>query len=399
MTSFLRWSALVLSLGGVLACGLPLAVTPTPAAPLSTPTPPAPAPTPTPAATATVMPQPVTTLAFIRENAVWLADLPGGAERTLYPAGVGETLTGLAWSPRGDVLAVETWRDEQSVILLVPADGGPVRVLGAGAQPVWSPDAQSLLVLRGGFNPEANWWLVTVATDEARQLTSNINWAWGNAVFTPDGASIIIAGADRDFMGVSGNTEFTLEQLNLQTAQRQPLGAPEFGRLPFNMRLSPDGRYLAYTTSVHVNACASGGALVISEADGVNRRQVISPAFADLVRATASPTEEYYHMAWSYAWLADSQQVLVASEVRNCADFVGTLVGGPVLSQLTLAGAEPWGLPGTFNQLTTSADGRYLAAQAYADVSTGAFSLQVYDLATRQAVWDGGAGTAAAFAP
>ncbi len=399
MTGFLRWSALVLFLGGVLACGLPLGPVSTPAAPPSTRTLSAPVATLTPAATPTLPAAPTTTLAFIRENAVWLADLPNGAERVLQPAGVGETLTGLTWSPRGDVLAVETWRDEQSVILLVPADGGPVRVLGAGAQPVWSPDAQSMLVLRGGYNPEANWWLVNVATSEARQLTSNINWAWGNAVFTPDGANIIIAGADWDLMGASGNTEFTLEQLNLQTGQRQPLGAPEFGRLPFNLSLSPDGRYVAYTTSVHVNACASGGTLVISEANGVNRRQVISPAFADLVRATASPSEEYYHMAWSYAWLADSQQVFVASEVRNCADFAGTLVGGPVLSQLTLAGAEPWGLPGTFNQLTTSADGRYLAAQAYTDVNIGAFSLQVYDLTTRQAVWDGGAGTAAAFAP
>lgn len=399
MSPVMRYGALMLALNGLLACGLPTALAPTP--PFTPPSLPA-ITAPAPAATPTAEPPPAVsprTLAFLRDNTVWLADIPGGAERALYPAGVGETLTGLAWSPRGDMLALETWRDAQNVILLVPADGGPVRVMGPGAQAVWSPDAQSLAVLRGGYGLEANWWLVTVATAEARQLTSNINWAWGNAVFTPDGGSLILAGADRDFMGVSGNTEFTLEQLNLQTAQRQPLGEAEFGRLPFNLRFSPDGRYLAYTTSVHVNACASGGALVISEANGANRREVISPALAPLAQATASPTAEYYHMAWSYAWLPDSRQALVASEVRNCADFAGTLVGGPTLSLLTLDGAELWSLPGAFNEITVSADGRYLAAQAYADSSLSQFSLQVFDLDARQVIWEGGPGSSAAFAP
>lgn len=100
----------------------------------------------------------------------------------------GDTRT--AWSPDGTWIAVV--RREYSgpgaspgdQLWLMRADGSGARPLTSDADaihglPVWSPDGQHLLYQRyplAGSNAEPGIWLLTVATQETRQVAARGNW-------------------------------------------------------------------------------------------------------------------------------------------------------------------------------------------------------------------------------
>ena len=105
---------------------------------------------------------------------VWTADLPGGEPRpaTDDPEGAGWP----AWSPDGRLLAVEALRRGDTVLGIMPAEGGPLRVLASRPQHSWpgdfSPDGRHLVFAA----QRAGAWNVCQVSVEGgpeRCLTSN----------------------------------------------------------------------------------------------------------------------------------------------------------------------------------------------------------------------------------
>jgi hypothetical protein len=199
-------------------------------------------------------------------------------------------------------------------------------------------------------------------------------------------------------MGAQGNTSFTLKRLALDgSGGLAPLPlAPAFegGRLPYDLRYSPAGDLIAFTTSYHVNACASGGALYVQAADGSGERELVSPT----LDALRPPGAEVYHLAYSFAWHPAGAGVAVSAAVRDCANFAGTLLGAQA-SVLGLDGTENLVIPGLLLNLSYDRNGQFLAAVRYEDWQSGAGRVHIYNAQGGQLALDLGAGSLAQFQP
>lgn len=81
-------------------------------------------------------------------------------------------------SPDGEWIAFDLYPDGK--ILLMPAQGGPVKVLREGLMPSWSPDSRSLT-----FSWNSSIWIVSADGSNARAVAPG----WG-AQWSPDGKTI-----------------------------------------------------------------------------------------------------------------------------------------------------------------------------------------------------------------
>jgi dipeptidyl aminopeptidase/acylaminoacyl peptidase len=389
----------------------PTVIVPSPTPiPAFTPTPVAPptavatlAPSPTPIPTPASQPQ---LIAYVREGTLLVTDVTGGVPGATmehsYP-GLGGFADEVTWSPNGTRLAFSGQiNNETHIIYVSPQNvgGGLVDDLGPGTRPAWAPDNTTLAFVRGF--PDENIWTINVETREAKQLTFETNYAWGNPVFTPDGQALIVTGADRNNMGAQGNTTFTLERLALDgSGTRAPLaGATPFegGRLPYDLRFSPDGTRLAFSSSYHLSACASPGAYYVSNADGSNRQELISPSLA----AAIDPAKEYYHVGLSYAWSPGGDALAAFGNVVNC-DFnspdTGKSVAGPQLSILGLDGSERLVIPGMLFGISVDRTGTLIGAAHYQDIQDTAPVVEIYSAQTGQLVLSVGPGSDPQFQP
>ncbi|MDH3272720.1 MAG: amidohydrolase family protein, partial [Gemmatimonadota bacterium] len=117
-------------------------------------------------------------LLFQAVGRLWVMDLPGGEPRRLTPESFDPLEYSGVWSPDGRWVAFTTWDDfERGHLWRIPADGGAPERLSADPgeyiNPVWAPDAGSLLVTRGsgatarGRNWANNPWyeIVSVPLD------------------------------------------------------------------------------------------------------------------------------------------------------------------------------------------------------------------------------------------
>src|SRR5690606_10355920 len=119
----------------------------------------------------------------------------------------------------------------------------------------------------------------------------------------------------------------------------------EGGRLPYDMRFSPDGTWLAFSTSFHLSACASPGAYYVTNADGSDFQALISPS----LQAAMDPNQEHYHMGFSYDWLPSSDAIVALGNVVDCnlnSPNPGQMIAGPQMSILGLDGSERTIIPG-----------------------------------------------------
>ena len=292
--------------------------TPSPAAPLPTPTPTTTvAPLPIPQESFTPIPPPQTgpqLIAYEQGGQLLVTDVTGGVQggTSQYTvAGQNDQVTNITWSPSGEFVAFVSATSGEPHIYYIFALGQSLPTdLGPGSAPAWSPDSASLAYVRGTY-PDDNIWITTIENPTARQLTFEMNYAWGKPVFTPDGQSLIVAGADRFNMGASGNTSFTLEYLTLDgSGTRTPLPgttAVEGARLPYDLDFSADGTHLAFSTSYHLSACASPGAYYVSNADGNNRQELVSPSLAPAI----DPSQEHYYVGLSYGWSPFSDALVI----------------------------------------------------------------------------------------
>ena len=149
----------------------------------------------------------------------------------------------------------------------------------------------------------------------------------------------MVSGQPFDNMGAQGNTEFDLETLALDgSGTLTPLPgmtAKIEGRLPYDLRFSPDGTKLAFSTSWHISACASAGAYYVADADGSELTQVNSRQLSALLQ----PNQDFYYLVEGYAWKPQSDGLLITSFVIDCTNFAGTHLG-EAMSTVTLTGDE-----------------------------------------------------------
>lgn len=349
--------------------------------------------TPTPAATPTAAP---VHLAWANTTSLNITDLQSGrvAQNHQYELSGTDGVGDLAWSPQGDHLAYASGgTDPQLYALTVPGGSAPIP-LGPGFAPAWSPDGNHLLLERDG-----NLWLLDLTTQASQQLTVESHWQWGNAVFAPDGQSVIVAGAPTDEMGAQGNVLFYLYSVPLDgSGALRQLPALEsgsfFGRLPYDLQLSPDGQHLAFSTSAHLNACASPTAYYVGDVNGTNWQEAASAT----VNAALDSAKEIYQEGQGLTWLPDSTAVVLDSFAWDCSSGSPTQTSGPLLSIVGLDGAERTSWPIDLANLSVDKSGQWLAGLAYPPDGSPAH-IKVYSLANGQPLIDLGEGLAVKFGP
>jgi WD40 repeat protein len=345
-------------------------------------------------------------LAYIRDGQLLVTDVTGGIQggTTQYTlTGESDQVSDLVWSPSGEFVAIVSPAGGEPHIFVIFALGQSSPTdLGPGSSPAWSPDSQSIAYVGGTF-PDENIWVTTLDNPAPRQLTFESNYAWGGPVFTPDGESLIVAGTSRDNMGASGNTTFTLEYLELDgSGIRNPLpGAEPFegGRLPDDLRFSPDGMWLAFSTSFHLSACAAPGAYYIRDSDGSNLQAMISPS----LQAAIDPNQEHYHVGLSYAWTPSSDAIVALGNVIDCnlnSPTLGQVIAGPQMSILGLDGSERTIIPGFFHGISMDRTGSLIAAahfqNGFQDTNP---NTEIYSAQTGQLVLPLGPGSSPQFQP
>ena len=345
-------------------------------------------------------------LAYIGNGQLLVTDVTNGVQggTTQYtdPAQQSQ-VSDLAWSPSGEFVAFTASVGVDPHIFYVFAVGqGSPTDLGPGSHPAWSPDSRSIVYIGGAF-PDNNIYVTSIDNPAPRQLTFESNFAWGNPVFSPDGTSLVVAGTSRDNLGASGNTSFTLESLALDgSGTRAPLSGAtplEGVRLPYDLRFSPDGSRLAFSTSFHLSACAAPGAYYVSSADGSNRQQFVSPSLAPAI----DTSQEHYHVGLSYAWAPAGDAIVALGNVVDCnltSPTPGQVIAGPQMSIIGLDGTERAVIPGYFFGLSMDRTGRLIAAARHEDGFQDLTPvIELYSAETGQLVLSLGEGSNPQFQP
>lgn len=393
-----------------LACNLLVPTAPPPPAPPTptTTTPPLPLPP-----EVTISPTPGSApasggqyIAYVRDGQLLVTDVTNGVQggTTQYTmAGVDDQVTDLVWSPSGELVAFTSAATGTPHLFYIFALGQSTPTdLGIGSAPAWSPDSQSIAYIGGTFSDE-NIFVTTVDDPSPRQLTFESNFAWGRPVFTPDGESLIVTGTNRDNLGASGNTNFTLEFLELDgSGVHGPIpGIQVFegGRLPYDLRFSPDGTWLAFSTSFHLSACASPGAYYVTNADGSDFQAMISPS----LQAAIDPSQEHYHVGFSYDWLPSSDAIVALGNVVDCnlnSPNPGQVIAGPQMSIIGLDGSERTIIPGFFWSISVDRSGTLIAASRHQDGFQDLNpNVEIYSAQTGQLVLSVGPGSYPQFQP
>jgi hypothetical protein len=345
-------------------------------------------------------------IAYARDGQLLVTDVTGGVQggtgQYTMP-GVGDQVSDIVWSPSGEFVAFvsNTNPAEPHIFYIFALGESSPTDLGPGSLPAWSPDSTSIAYVGGSF-PDNNIWVTTIENPAPRQLTFEKNYSWGRPAFTPDGQSMIVAGVNRNDLGASGNTTYTLESLALDgsgTHTALPAATQMQGvRLPLDLRFSPNGQKLSFSTSSHFSACAAPGAYYVSNPDGSNMQTLYSPS----LNAAIDPNKQIYPAGLSYGWSPTSDAIVALGNVLNC-DFnspdSGKNVAGPQLSVLGLDGNERLVIPGFFWNPSMDRTGTLIAASHLQNIQDTQPILEIYSAQTGQLVLSLGVGSLPVFQP
>ncbi len=309
--------------------------------------------------------------------------------------GESDQVSDLVWSPSGEFIAfVAAPKGIQHVFFIYAEGASTPTDLGAGIAPAWSADSHSIAYV-GGTYPDQNMRVTSIDNPAPKQMTFEKNHAWGRPAFTPDGTALIVSTADRNYMGAQGNTSFTLQRLALDgSGTRTSLpGATEMEgvRLPYDLRVSPDGTRLAFSTSGHISACASPGAYYVSDFAGT-RQELMSPS----LWLASDPSKEHYYEGFSFAWMPTSDAIIATGAVADCdpnSPTMGQAIAGRQMSVLRLDGTEGLIIPGMFYNLSVDRTGALIAAAVVQDDQTGSQLVEVFLAQTGQLMMTVGPGS------
>jgi Tol biopolymer transport system component len=146
------------------------------------------------------------------------------------------------WSPRGDLVAFESYAGGTFHIWIMRPDGSGVRQLtfghGDDREPRFSPDGTKLAFSSDrAFSGSYDIWVVDLATGNLTQLTSSSADEF-EPTWSPDGNEVA-------FVSGTGSTGTTIQALNSQGTIRTVASAPAGAHLN-SPSFSPDGSRIAY---------------------------------------------------------------------------------------------------------------------------------------------------------
>lgn len=274
--------------------------------------------TPTSAPTALLSPTPTTAittgavscagLSFLHAGDIWCADAGMPPVQFTRDGHIDQ----FAWSPDGSALVYVSQSDETSQLFLIQHDGTGLIPLGPGWDPAWDRAGRYI-----AFQSDDNIWLVTPNGDQRMQLTRQSGWAWSNPEFAPDGQSVVVAGVEEAMKDTYGNASFFLYSVPITggtMTQLPGMTRAEEGRLPANLRFSPDGTRFAYFTSFQGNACFIPGDFRVLRSDGSNGRSLVP----DIVWSQVTTDTERFVWGNTFAWSPDGSQVVLTAVIYQC---------------------------------------------------------------------------------
>ncbi len=263
---------------------------------------------PTPTVAAVTRVTPCEGLAFLHAGDIWCADAGAPPVQFTRDGHIDQ----FAWSPDGSALVYVSQRDETSQLFLIRHDGTGLTPLGPGWDPDWDREGRYIT-----FQSDNNIWLATPDGRQRVQLTRQSGWTWSNPVFAPDGQSVVVAGVEEALKDTYGNASFFFYSVPItggSMAQLPGMGRAEEGRLPANLRYSPDGTRFAYFTSFQGSACFNPGDFRVFRSDGSNGRSLVP----DIVWSLVTTDTERFVGGSTFAWSPDGSQVVLTAAIYQC---------------------------------------------------------------------------------
>jgi Tol biopolymer transport system component/LysM repeat protein len=274
--------------------------------------------TPTSAPTALASPRPTVAtmpeatpcegLSFLHAGDIWCADAGASPVPFIRDGHIDQ----FAWSPDGNALVYVSQKDETSQLFLIRHDGTGLISLGPGWDPAWDREGRYIT-----FQSDDNIWLVTPDGRQRVQLTRQSGWTWSNPVFAPDGQSVVVAGVEEARQDTYGNASFFFYSVPVTGGpmiQLPGMTRAEEGRLPTNLRYSPDGTRFAYFTSFQGSACFIPGDFRVLRSDGSNGRSLVP----DIVWSLVTTDTERFVWGSTFAWSPDGSQVVLTAAIYQC---------------------------------------------------------------------------------
>jgi hypothetical protein len=170
-------------------------------------------------------------------------------------------------------------------------------------------------------------------------------------------------------------------------------------RVPEDLRFSPNGASLAFSTSSHISACAAPGAYYVINGSSTAPQELVSPSLKSVI----DPSNERYNSGLSYAWTSASDGLIALGNVLDCAatsPTLGQIIAGPQMSILGLDGSERLIIPGYFYGISMDRTGNLIAAAHF----QGGFqdlnpNVEIYSAQTGQLILPLGPGGNPQFQP
>lgn len=222
-------------------------------------------------------------LAIDLQGTLWTLPISGGSAKALAPEWLDARQP--TWSPDGQRIAFQGYRDGTWNIWAISADGDDARPLTWGPfddrEPAWSPDG-ARIAFSSDRTGNYDVWELILQTGDLRQITTGASNEYTPA-YSPDGSQIAFVSDRRDEPGVWA----------LQTA---PIGAPASGSAPMERMIttlqgavsapswSPDGRHLV------VNVIANNQSRLLLDGQPITANEDVFPFRVQWV----SPTEIVY---------------------------------------------------------------------------------------------------------
>jgi TolB protein len=179
---------------------------------------------------------------WAKESRIWRVPLAGGPAEPVSPEGFEDGYADL--SPDGKLLAFVRTVQGSTRLFLMPAAGGEARQLmeTAAAVPRWSPDGQWI-----AFSPDRIYgggiFLIRPDGSGLRRLTETGSWP----VWWPDGKRI-------GYLTLGPDGAQQIRVVPSSGGSSTPLEAIRFDSSNYPFDISPDGRRLVTSNSVHFSS-------------------------------------------------------------------------------------------------------------------------------------------------